>query len=324
MTPRGRKLWYLALIPVALVAVVFSVWEWLRLAFFGGIDPELMFKGYLILNIIGAWATTFFAVWLVLREQARTEARLARERERQEAERVRTASLAAVGELAAAVAHEVKNPLQGIAGAVEVLVGDYRPGDPHREIAEEVTRQVRRVDAIVRDLLVFGRPQVPKKGRVELSPLVERIRSVLREEPDLARVELERDIPEGFAVYADSAMLEQVFFNLILNSAQAMPPSGGRVTVRARLRGQETEVVIADTGKGIPKAIMAEIWKPFFTTKHKGTGLGLAIVRKIVEAHGGRIAVESEEGVGTAIALTLPEERAARLADQQRATSARP
>lgn len=312
MTPRGRRLWYLALIPVALVAVLFSLWEWARLAFLRDVDPELMFMAYLVRDILGAWATTFFAVWLILREQERTDAQLARERARQEEERVRTASLAAVGELAAAVAHEVKNPLQGIAGAVDILSQDFKPGDPHREIALEVTRQVRRLDATVRDLLVFARPQVPRKQRVELAPMIERIRSVLREEPDLHGVEIECDLPPEFTVAADPAMLEQVFLNLILNSAQAMP-SGGKVTVEARRRGGESEITVADTGKGIPANIRAEIFKPFFTTKHKGTGLGLAIVRKVIEAHGGRIAVESEEGVGTAIALTLPEERAARL-----------
>jgi two-component system NtrC family sensor kinase len=309
---RGPRLWYLALIPVALVAVLFSLWEWLRLAFFRDVDPELMFKGYLIRDILGAGSTTMFAVWLVLRERERTEAELARERARQEEERVRTASLAAVGELAAAVAHEVKNPLQGIAGAIDVLSQDYPPGNPHREIALEVNRQVRRLDATVRDLLVFARPQVPRKLRVEIAPMIERIRSVLREEPDLQGVEIELDLAPGFTVAADPAMLEQVFLNLILNSAQAMP-HGGKVTVQARRRGVETEITVADTGKGIPAAIREEIFKPFFTTKHKGTGLGLAIVRKVIEAHGGRIAVESEEGVGTAFALTLPEERAARL-----------
>jgi signal transduction histidine kinase len=312
LTLRGRRLWYLALIPVALVAVLFSLWEWARLAFFRDLDPEFLFKGYLIRDILGAWSTTFFAVWLIVREQERTEAALARERARQEEERVRTASLAAVGELAAAVAHEVKNPLQGIAGAVDILSQNFKPGDPQREIALEVTRQVRRLDATVRDLLVFARPQVPRKQRVELAPMIERIRSVLREEPDLQGVEIDLDVPPDFTVAADSAMLEQVFVNLILNSAQAMP-DGGKVTVQARPRGAETEITVADTGRGIPASIRAEIFKPFFTTKHKGTGLGLAIVRKVVEAHGGRIAVESEEGVGTAFALTLPEERAARI-----------
>jgi signal transduction histidine kinase len=312
-TPRLRRLWYLALIPVALVAVLFSLWEWIRLAFFRDIDPELMYKGYLVRDIIGAGCTTFFAVWLVLRERERTEAALARERERQEAERVRTASLAAVGELAAAVAHEVRNPLQGIAAAVDILSRRFQPGDAEREMAIEVTRQVRRLDATVRDLLVFARPQVPEKRRVEIGPLIERIHSVLREEPDMARVDLEVDVPEGFAVAADGAMLEQVFFNLILNSAQAMP-EGGKVTIQARRRGREVEITVADTGKGIPEKIRSEIFKPFFTTKHKGTGLGLAIVRKVIEAHGGRIAVESEEGVGTAIAMTLPDPRAAVLA----------
>jgi signal transduction histidine kinase len=301
-----RPLWVLALIPVALVAVFFSVWEWVRIAFFHDVDPEVMYKLYLVRDIFGAGSTTLFAVWLVLRERERAEVRLARERERQEAERVRTASLAAVGELAAAIAHEVKNPLQGIAAAMDIIAKRFKPNATEHEMAIEVTRQVRRLDALVKDLLVFARPQVPQKQRVELSPFLERIRSVLKEEPDLAHVEFEREIPEGFEVFADGAMLEQVFINLILNSAQAMP-QGGRVAVRARRRGAEAEITLADTGKGIPAAIREEIFKPFFTTKHKGTGLGLAIVRKVLEAHGGRIAVESEEGRGTAMTIVLPD-----------------
>jgi len=301
------NLLYLALVPPAIVAVIFTALELVRRQFFRGVDPELQIQSHLALDIVGIYATTSMALYFVLRDRARAEAERARERDRLEQERVRTASLVATGELAAAVAHELKNPLQGILGAIDIIARDFPPGDRRAAIARELTAQVNRLDETVRDLLVFARPQVPKRAPVELRPFVERLLAFLHSERDLETIGLRTEIPEGTYVQADPAMLEEVLLNLILNAGQAMEEKGGAVTIGASTDASGAAVVlVADEGKGIPPEVLSEIWKPFFTTKSRGSGLGLTIVRKIVEAHGGRIDVESEPGRGARFRVTLP------------------
>ncbi len=303
---------FLALVPATVVAVLFSALEVVRRSLFADVDAAQQLRVHLVLDFVGMYATTAVAAFLVARDRARAEAERARDRDRQEEERVRTASLAATGELAAAVAHEVKNPLQGILGAVDVLARGFPAGDRRAEMAHEVIRQIRRLDQIVRDLLEFARPQVPRKVALPLRPLVDKLFAVSgREQAGEAPVEYRNAVPEGLIAWADERMLEEALLNLVLNSRQAMEgaaaAAGGRVTVGARGgTGAPVVIEVADTGKGIPKEIRPEIFKPFFTTKHKGSGLGLTIVRKIVEAHGGRIDLESEVGRGTTFRLELP------------------
>jgi signal transduction histidine kinase len=301
------NLLYLALVPPAIVAVVFTGLELLRRQFFRDVDPEIQIQAHLALDIVGIYATTSMALWFVLRDRARAEAERARERDRREQERVRTASLVATGELAAAVAHELKNPLQGILGAIDIIARDFPPGDRRAIIAKELSAQVNRLDETVRDLLVFARPQVPRPSEVELRPFVERLFAFVHSERDVEAVSLATEIPDGLRVTADPSMLEEVLMNLILNAAQAMEGKGGVVTVGARRDARGAAVVsVADTGCGIAPEIREEVWKPFYTTKHRGSGLGLTIVRKIVEAHGGAVTLESEVGRGTTFRVTLP------------------
>jgi signal transduction histidine kinase len=303
------NLLYVALVPPAIVAVIFTALELLRRQFFHDVDPAIQLNAHLVLDIVGIYATTSLALYFVLRDRARAEAERARERDRQEQERVRTASLVATGELAAAVAHELKNPLQGVLGAIDIIARDFPPGDRRAAIARELTAQVKRLDETVRDLLVFARPQVPRRERIELRPFVDRLFAFLHSERDLESIGLTNEISERFGISADPAMLEEVFLNLILNAGQAMEASGGAVTIGAGRDSSGASVItVADTGKGIPHELQDEIWKPFFTTRHRGSGLGLAIVRKIVEAHGGTIEAVSEEGKGALFRVKLPEE----------------
>ncbi|HSB70529.1 MAG TPA: ATP-binding protein [Candidatus Methylomirabilis sp.] len=227
--------------------------------------------------------------------------------------------LATVGELAASLAHEIKNPLAGIAGAVQVMADELPEDNPRKEIMSEVLAQVHRLDRTVRDLLAFARPGKPDVGPCDVHQVLDWVLLLLAEDPEAKRVRVVRSYLPGLPrVDADAKQLGQVFLNLVLNAIQAMP-HGGQVSLRTGLReaeggegggprgrGDMVEVVVADTGPGIPPHLLDEIFKPFITTKHRGTGLGLAVSRRIVEDHGGWIAAESQPGHGATFRVCLP------------------
>jgi two-component system sensor histidine kinase HydH len=174
---------------------------------------------------------------------------------------------------------------------------------------EEVLQEIRRLDLTVRDLLYFARPRKPEPETFPLRPLVEKIRSVLREEPVMQKVTVRCEFAPELSLRADPSQLEEVFMNLFLNAAQAMK-QGGEILVGARAVDGRLELSVADQGEGIPAAIRGEIFRPFFSTKNRGSGLGLSIVRKVVEAHGGDLRVESAVGRGSTFTVSLPQERA--------------
>ncbi|MBI2506108.1 MAG: HAMP domain-containing protein [Candidatus Latescibacteria bacterium] len=218
--------------------------------------------------------------------------------------------LTTIGTLAASIAHEVNNPLAGLRNCLRRLrKGPGNAAQTEAYIAM-MMRALDRIEATVRGLLNFARQQ-----EVEVRPLS--ILEVIREALDLTdhrlksgrievRADLGADIPD---VLVDRHRLGQVFVNLILNAADAMP-EGGRLTVAANYRVAETagwaEVVIADTGMGISTEVLPHIFEPFYTTKPQGTGLGLSVSRNIIEEHGGKIAMHSAEGQGTRFTVLLP------------------
>lgn len=220
--------------------------------------------------------------------------------------------LASIGEMAAGIAHEIKNPLTGIASAITIINDDFSSSDPRKEILGEVLEQVKRLDKTVNDLLFFGRPTEPE-------PVCTDLNAVLRKTLLFASqhrgskggliekvLDLQDDIPP---VYVDPKQIQQVFLNLILNAIQAMQ-SGGVLTIKTALvqepGGDFVIASISDTGQGIPEQILGKIFTPFFTTKAQGTGLGLAICHKLVAQQGGVIRVESEDGKGTVFTIELP------------------
>jgi len=220
--------------------------------------------------------------------------------------------LASIGEMAAGIAHEIKNPLTGIASAITIINDDFSASDPRKEILGEVLEQVKRMDKTVNDLLFFGKPAEPE-------PVCTDLNSVLRKTLIFASqhrgskggviekvMDIQEDIPP---VYVDPKQIQQVFLNLILNAIQAMQ-SGGVLTIKTALvqEGQQkwVTVTISDTGPGIPEQILGKIFTPFFTTKAQGTGLGLAICHKLVTQQGGTIRVESKDGKGTDFYIQLP------------------
>jgi PAS domain S-box-containing protein len=218
-------------------------------------------------------------------------------------ELVRNQSLAAVGELAASVAHEIKNPLAGMSGAAQILRRSFAEDDSRRKIADEILNQIRRLDNTVRDLLVFARPWKAQVRKVDLVPLLDGALRRLEAAPPSVRVG--REGPDRFEAMADPQLLDNVLLNVLQNALDSMP-SGGRLDVRLREENSHGRLEISDTGVGIAEHHRDKLFKPFFSTKARGTGLGLAISRKLIEAQGGSIELESSPGLGTTVTIRLP------------------
>lgn len=219
----------------------------------------------------------------------------------------RSERLGAVGQLAAGLAHEIRNPLASLSGAIELLAADLPPGDRNSQtLSQIVRRETSRLNRLVTDFLTYARPGPGRFERVELAPLFEELRAlVLRDES--CDVVLDVSIPPGLSALGNSDQLRQVFWNLVRNAAESEPVDS-RVSVRASEDSHlnEVEVCVEDHGCGFGADALERIYEPFFTTKPKGTGLGLATVQRVVEAHGGRIAVASARDKGTTVRVFLP------------------
>lgn len=225
------------------------------------------------------------------------------EHKRLQYEVVRSQRLAALGEMAAAMAHEVKNPLAAMSGALQILRG--RAFDATSvQVIEDVLTQVSRLDATVCKLGMLARPWNPSRAMCELRPLVDRVARAAVRAASFAEVAIEVAVPAQMRVFADAGLLEQVIWNLALNAAQAM--GAGKIVVDAALGDHWVRVSMRDTGPGFAPEALDNLFKPFFTTKTDGSGLGLTICRSIMEAHEGFIEVQSTPGRGTTVTLALP------------------
>jgi PAS domain S-box-containing protein len=216
--------------------------------------------------------------------------------------------LAVLGELSAGLAHEIKNPLAGIKGAIDVIRNSLPPADRHRKILGDVIREVNRIDRIVRDLLNYAKPKPPFYSTIDLPELVNRMVAIARTSQKLVslpiRVRQSGPIP---AFTGDETQLEQVILNLLLNAQNAMP-SGGNIEVVLEHDSDigNVRIEVRDDGPGIPEELRKKIFQPFFTTRTDGVGLGLATCLKNVQNHGGIIEVHSEAGYGTTFVVTIP------------------
>jgi len=217
--------------------------------------------------------------------------------------------LASLGQLAAGLAHEIKNPLAGIQGAIELL-HDETTDASTRGLYGEMLGELKRVHEILRRLLESGRPAPLRLATTDFAKLFADLGELLTPSLRRQRVELRFETGEALpAVRIDAAKLRQVLINLVQNAAEAMGEGGGHIVVRASGFAAEHAVVLAveDDGPGIALADQARLFEPFFSTKFSGTGLGLAISKTLVEQHGGRIEVDSEPGRGTRFLIVLPE-----------------
>lgn len=228
------------------------------------------------------------------------------ERDAMREQLTRAEHLAEIGQLAASLAHEIKNPLAGISGAIQVMREGMEPRNPHRPILTEILDQIRRLDAVVKDLLLYARPNDPKRRRVPVSDIVSNVLRVLREEPALRQKEVVRENGTGEAeVIVDPGQIEQVLINLLLNAAHATR-KGDRIVVGSSADNGRVNLFVRDHGDGIPDDVRKQAFEAFFTTKAKGTGLGLSICKRIVDAHGGEIDLRPADGGGTLAIVSIP------------------
>ncbi|MBW1989966.1 MAG: PAS domain-containing protein [Deltaproteobacteria bacterium] len=216
--------------------------------------------------------------------------------------------LAAIGGLAAGVAHEIRNPLSSIKGMATYFGGKFAENSEDREAARVMVQEVERLNRAVTQLLEFARPADITPRKTDVNHLLEHSLRLVREDARAKGVEVEFSADPGLPeVSLDPDRMAQCLLNLYLNAIEAMR-EGGTLSVSARARGGEFFLSVSDTGRGMDAAAMKKIFDPYYTTKPTGTGLGLAVVHKIVESHGGKITVQSEPGQGAAFTVILPVE----------------
>jgi signal transduction histidine kinase len=218
----------------------------------------------------------------------------------------RAEHLATLGELATGLAHEIRNPLAGIAGVIEIVGRDLPQTSPARAVVKDIRLEITRISRTLTDLLETARPRRPEIRRSNLNITVEHAVMLARQQV-LSRpikIELQKapDLPE---VEHDSDQVHQVLLNLLLNAVQAMEREG-TVNVEIGSREGYASVIVSDTGRGIPPQNLPNIFRPFYTTKGDGTGLGLSLAHRIVEDHHGRIEVSSVVGKGSTFTVLLP------------------
>ena len=220
-----------------------------------------------------------------------------------------TERLVTVGQLAAGIAHEIRNPLASISGSVELLQAAPTATEEDRTLMAIVHREIQRLNVMIGDLLDYANPRPRQAVDFDLAVLVDEVIQVARRDAGFAAVDLAVEVDRPLRLHADPAKLRQVVWNLLRNAADAAATGGTHVRVTAREDAAMVAIAVADDGPGIEPEQLGRIFDPFFTTKSKGTGLGLATCAAIIAEHGGRIEVESEVGKGTKMVVRLPRER---------------
>ncbi|MBI2898033.1 MAG: PAS domain-containing protein [Deltaproteobacteria bacterium] len=217
---------------------------------------------------------------------------------------------AALGRLAAGLAHEIRNPLGSISGSVEMLKESGALSTEDRKLAEIVLRETARLGGLVTDILLFARPRAPAPKTTAVGRLLREVVEMFRRGPSGERVQVRASIDDEIQARIDPDQIRQVAWNLLKNAAEASAAGGEVVIHSARARDGDLTIEVTDKGRGIPEAIRARIFDPFFSSRPEGLGIGLALVNQIVQAHGGTIEIESAPGAGTTIRVIVPDARA--------------
>jgi PAS domain S-box-containing protein len=213
--------------------------------------------------------------------------------------------LAALGELAASLAHEIRNPLGALSGAFQILSSNTKMGEEDRSLLEIISREIHRLEYLVNDMLDYARPKKAEPDYIDLSKLIaETLRTFVLDE-DASEREVTSDVEENLMHHADGSQLKQVLINLLQNAVQATE-QGDRIEVTAKRISSDVMIEVKDTGKGIPSEFQKKIFDPFFTTRERGLGLGLALCRRIVGEHQGTIEAMHKEGGGSVLRIILP------------------
>jgi len=221
-------------------------------------------------------------------------------------DRLRTSEkMALLGQLAAGLAHELREPRSAISGAVEILGGDVKPTEENLRLVRMASQEVERLNLLVEDFLILTMPIQKLTTLVDLGRIVNDTVESFAKTIRRGNIEIINQVENGIYVQADSYRLKQAVWNLLLNSVDAMP-IGGVIIIKSKTEENEVVIEISDEGKGIDENFISRIFEPFFTTKEVGTGLGLAIVQKVIEGYNGNINVVSSRGNGATFVITLP------------------
>jgi two-component system sensor kinase FixL len=213
-------------------------------------------------------------------------------------------AMAHLGEMAAVIAHEVKNPLAAVRGAIQVIGGRLPADSRDKPVITEIVSRIDALDGLIKDLLLFARAPQPRMTTIDLEALIRVTMTLLADDPMFAMLDV-AVVGSATPVQGDADLLRIVFQNLLINAAQAVDGSG---TISVSFDGDEQlqHVRIRDAGPGMTAEIRQNLFRPFFTTKARGTGLGLATAKRLVELHSGSIAIESAPGAGTTVTISLP------------------
>jgi len=300
----GRRLtlrWVAVLSFVATGALLLG-WDLIEHAYQSGASETYVHRMHIVRGISTGVLVSVGIVALFLRSRKRHNQKVAA----LQRELIRNERLAAVGELASGVAHEIRNPLAGIGGALTMLAREVPADDDTQEVMSEIQQQIHRMERLVQELLAYAQPGVLHPEWIHLNSILKQaIASVSqrRTGPEVSMV-LELD-PKDPEVYADARDLEHAFENLVLNAFQAVSEEG-TIEVRTRYSGEDVLIFIRDDGSGMDAEVRDKIFEPFFTTKARGTGLGLPLARRAVENYGGEIRVNSAPGEGTTFVFSIP------------------
>lgn len=220
---------------------------------------------------------------------------------------IRADRLASIGELASGIAHEIKNPLAGIAGAVQIFAREFKGDEKKSIILKEILQQIGRLDKSVKDLLNYASPSMSELSKGDLNSIVEKALFFVIQQPNAKDIkvikELNTSLPE---ILVDEKQIQQVLINMFLNALNAMSGSGILRISTIQPTEDALSIEVEDNGAGISEVEMSKLFIPFYTSRDDGTGLGLPISKRIVEQHGGEISIKSQLGKGTSMTITLP------------------
>lgn len=239
-------------------------------------------------------------------ENASMYERLKKSSQKLEEQLFQSSKLAALGQLSAGIAHELRNPLTSIKVLINSIVNRIEPKESVKEDINVIESEIERMNGIIKQFLDFSRPAELCLTDVDINDILKDTLNLMAYELKEQEVSVSKAFNEELRnISADKEQLKQVFINIILNSIQAMP-EGGRLTVKTNSEDKYIKVSVKDTGKGIPENLKHRLFEPFFTTRQEGLGLGLCIIKRIIDNHKGDIRIESEAGKGTTVIVSLP------------------
>jgi two-component system, NtrC family, sensor histidine kinase HydH len=267
------------------------------------------FRIIILVTLVVIMGLLFIVLRQIVKKAGVILERRQEEQRRLEAQLHQSERLAALGEMTAGVAHEVRNPLGIISSTAELLRERLARYEPQNRLAQIIVEESNRLNEKVTEFLDFARPRIPNLRPCDLEATLNRSLELLQPEIERLGIKVSREYQlNGRPLMVDQDLLHQAFLNIFLNAIQAMP-QGGHLTVSTSpgSNGHGGEIRIQDDGEGIGPEALKKIFNPFFTTKEKGSGLGLPIVKSIIEAHQGSLKISSTAGAGTTLTITLPE-----------------